>query len=738
MTILTYFALRSAQLPEDVNAGNPGKLGFNTPTVPVREGQTLWQFPVARVGGKDGVVTVQWRIVFGTATLADLASGQVTSGTLTWADQDDSLKIISVRIALDGVAEGTEQFTILLENPSSNASLGVNTQTTAYVEDDPAGPPAVSNEIYPDYSGVTSTQVTFHPTPDTPLGVPSVVKFGMPFPASRIQPADLANCHLSISGVEQKLDLTANLMWNPPPGNTLYVSSVRSAIAYAEITFTDSNPVTATLSWDGGARTQFVNYSGTDDALKVNAARAPLVGDNTNQNLMFPASFDVDGVSTSIQEPRTWVTLPAQYMCDCRIRTTCVPVGALNSDPFWQDFDAIYEGMMGTIVDDYFNDPNQPIDLARYNQYLLVPGADTNSARWLYERDANIWQIYVRTGQLKWLIRAYRNSEYYSLHMRDEGTTGSGSFVGKVPTPTSFVDRKYSVPNGLITNTILMGDDHASKIRAIDDRQQGYITNTAFDSSTFFTERNGGYAFMSFIGRYELDGDATALANMNQVFQNFYDRQLDPAQYVQIGLTPNGALLHSLNRHEGTNPDNVTDCNGQSGDEMIGSPWMSLIIMQGVWRYYLITGNQDALRFLVNMSDWLLNEGTYTSINTSADNGSLGHEIPYYFSGPCLKTTGDSPNHLVNDESTSIFTGIEHVPEQLGAQLFGKRARQLLGLTVPQELQDRIDDHKAYIPDFYDYYTERDSAGYPDFRVTPGRKANWWYVNTTEASGLDV
>src|SRR5690606_9797492 len=100
---------------------------------------------VNRVGGTDGIVTVDFTTSGGTANAnTDYTE---TSGTLTFADGEAS-KTFSVPISNDSVAERTEQVNLTLSNPSGGAILGGTVTAELKIIDDEPSAFALSASSY--------------------------------------------------------------------------------------------------------------------------------------------------------------------------------------------------------------------------------------------------------------------------------------------------------------------------------------------------------------------------------------------------------------------------------------------------------------------------------------------------------------------------------------------------------------------------------------------------------------
>jgi len=128
----------------DVVPVEPGIVQLNPTTDEVEEGESV-TFNVTRTGGSDGAGSVNW--VLGsegdTATFEeDYATSGGRRGTLTWDDGEARTQTLTFNTATDNLVEGSETFTLTLQNPSGVA-LGANRQATVTIID-PTEPDVVA------------------------------------------------------------------------------------------------------------------------------------------------------------------------------------------------------------------------------------------------------------------------------------------------------------------------------------------------------------------------------------------------------------------------------------------------------------------------------------------------------------------------------------------------------------------------------------------------------------------
>ncbi|NJN49227.1 MAG: hypothetical protein HC805_04890, partial [Alkalinema sp. RL_2_19] len=125
----------------------PGQLNFATTTVSVDEAIGTVNLTVNRIGGSDGIVTIDY------ATLGVSASPEADyvtqSGTITFQDGETEATF-SLEIINDELGENAEAFAITLSNPTGDAALGLTSTIVIIEENDGGSDVAPSNAALPD------------------------------------------------------------------------------------------------------------------------------------------------------------------------------------------------------------------------------------------------------------------------------------------------------------------------------------------------------------------------------------------------------------------------------------------------------------------------------------------------------------------------------------------------------------------------------------------------------------
>lgn len=132
------FSSTGAKLTRQVGGPAAGAFRLNVLTEQINERGGNLVIPIERVAGLDGVVSVIFSTVNGTATAG--SDFTATSQTLSWGNFEDGVKSVSIPITDDLLADANETFTFTLSSPIGGAILSVSkTGTVTIVDDDQPG-----------------------------------------------------------------------------------------------------------------------------------------------------------------------------------------------------------------------------------------------------------------------------------------------------------------------------------------------------------------------------------------------------------------------------------------------------------------------------------------------------------------------------------------------------------------------------------------------------------------------
>jgi len=134
----------TVNITDDDSPPIPGTVQFTASEITVNELAGTVTIEVSRVGGTAGAAAVNFASVQDTAT--DNVDFTPVAGTLNWAGGNADVQTVTVAILADTIAEGVEDFTVVLSN-ATGATLGTPNVFTISITDlgrDIAGIPGLS------------------------------------------------------------------------------------------------------------------------------------------------------------------------------------------------------------------------------------------------------------------------------------------------------------------------------------------------------------------------------------------------------------------------------------------------------------------------------------------------------------------------------------------------------------------------------------------------------------------
>lgn len=385
-----------------------------------------------------------------------------------------------------------------------------------------------------------------------------VVTFGLPLAQGDVTSTN--QIRVLIGAVEQSIYVEAGLTWH----------------------FGDKSLRSVTIQLQG------VNMTGSDIILTITDA-----GRNTaNDRAEVPhsngwATGPANKANTPF--PRIFAKHDLTYLASTGILPPYIPgtasegVGKLQSDQFNNGFGAL--------------------------NFSNSSGAQSS---FLFDRASAMMKAYMTTGDTKFLKEGFMTKQLYFTHVKNTGTApapagGDGCWTFGT---TACADGKYIYTQPAKLALALFGDnsqwDNALIIEMATQADLGWNQPATRDlynaENEGFTERAAGITGLAEIGAYEITGDTTILAHLNERIDSLKDMQQTVKSWETANSWPkSGAFIHSWAVHEG----DVYPGNGTADDRRF-SPWMSENIADFLWQTYKITGRKDIpemLRQLGNAID---------------------------------------------------------------------------------------------------------------------------------------
>ncbi len=528
-----------------------------------------------------------------------------------------------------------------------------------------AGPDPAWQGFFPPVQEQGEIKITLHPQARA-TGRVVVVSFGVPFPPGYLQdPAKLAV--LDSLGKEMPLATKVLARWLPPtPG----AGSIRAVL----VQFRDylSSPVarTYTLRW---GRPRKLNEK---RLFRARSGWLPV------KDGSYPPG--------AVMEPPVYVTLPPAWLGKCLLKGRILP--ARPGGPY-----AWYDQAMGRFFLTAANLSHPPVQ-----QKYRINYADKYEP-WLFDRAMTFFITYIRLGGLEHLRQAHRAAQYYASLIGPDGTF-------RLLTGKYTRDMKYGYQECLALDYWLTGDE---KMRETSTR-----VTKLFDSwdphysvgKGFWTERHLAFLLLNATVAYEISGEPRFLAKARDTFDAAWRLQNDPPRGVPRG---SGCMLHRGRQH------------AEKVKGWLCSPWMSVLMVDAMMRYYLVTADDRVPRSIQELADFISRYGLYKVVYNKKQKAPW--ITPHYLASPQpLKyyhtKQWTDPQHAL--DVSSIFAaaiylaGKQGRPQQQYRQVFHQ-----LQATARFDLKRTFN---RYGPKF----------GKPQYPLNPPRKFNWWFRTTASIDWL--
>lgn len=315
-------------------------------------------------------------------------------------------------------------------------------------------------------------------------------------------------------------------------------------------------------------------------------------------------------------------------------------------------------------------------------QLLNKAGVKTDSAaQWLYDRPQAIYQLYMMTGEEKWLKAGKELAKFY---MKNLDT--NGQFILK-----KGFDIKYLMPKGLLYHYFLTGSPLAKeKLKTIYKRSLEWNETYSIDRG-FWTERNQAAALNIAVSYWELTRSEDALRRIDDIINATIAMTFNPqGQWKLVGCPQ-----HAHRSHEG----------GQE-ETPVCSPWMMALLGDALWRFYQLTGDKNAASLIDAFGDFIINHGIYYG----SDKRLTSTVLPKYLAA------------INNSEfdKMSQWTDSEHFCDIAG----------LLGKSV--FIKDKYNRSDFIVTELFNVFTEQCTR---NLRGSRKLKAEYWPIRNVRSFG---
>ncbi len=544
-----------------------------------------------------------------------------------------------------------------------------------------------------------SSVVTLHPTEAVTAGGPVLVTFGMPFTRGSITRDGLATVRvLDSGGSEIPAYVGQTVPWRHLTDTSVDGASVRIALVQFEYVFSgrSPSPQTVTVAWGGTERMR---------------TRAAKTDPRSAWHLVTGGSFEAgDGV----WEPDVYAVPPKELLCRGAVRPArMLPLGddvpAGREDPSGIDIDRDWPGWS---VEEH----------ARHNFFFTITNdGDPRTARdnlcpykthyepWLYDRASAMFMLYLRSGNVRALREAVRNTQYYRSLLHDDTVRPerfTGLFRLKTPETEGYPSGNgamYAYNECLAYAWWLTGDDTmAEPVEWVVSAHEMNDEPTRWDPSLdFWTERHTALRLLANTVAFEITGKDDYRRNIIRQYNDFIWHQ-DGAGGALPEDRVDGALWHY---------------GGQHGDgeerRLVASSWMTVLTVDAMVRAYAVAGDERIARFIGRT-------GTFENAACKRDAMHAYSGEPLWYCDYMVRADGSS-------EMRSGHTS-EHSLEIAGAVAWAAYFTSLTG-GDPEPYADLARRLFATYRAGVRHWIRPDGPenGRAAYRVSPWRKYGWEY-----------
>jgi hypothetical protein len=294
----------------------------------------------------------------------------------------------------------------------------------------------------------------------------------------------------------------------------------------------------------GSLRSVLVQFEATftnDDPVEI-VIRWDRRRDHSRDNKVPISDLQVDVQDDGFvyHQPKVLALLPPEWLCTSLVAWQQVPASR-NKVASWFDQHLL----------DQFPGSLQHISSEKYAPHL-------------YDRPGTYAKIYIRHGKAEHLQAALRSADFYVQHLGDDG------FFTMKPR-----DHKYVYAEGTALLYLLKGDDRYRDAVILGLTSWEKWAPIKYGGEGFWTERHAAFAMAAYIHTYELTGDIALIDAAVVLFDGVFRLQVNPLD----GGPPDGAWLHTAESHG-------------DGNGWTTSPWMSALLMDSIWKLWMLTGDE--------------------------------------------------------------------------------------------------------------------------------------------------
>lgn len=314
------------------------------------------------------------------------------------------------------------------------------------------------------------------------------------------------------------------------------------------------------------------------------------------------------------------------------------------------------------------------------------------SSQWLFDRPRAIYQLYILTGDPKWLKKGTKLAHFY-LENLDE--------TGRFKLKENF-DLKYLMPNGLLYYYFLTADSQIETVlETLFEKSLAWSSN--YESNyTYWTEHNQAVALNIAIAYWEITGSLQAKNRIEALVDGAIQMTFNPKNNWPL----RGCPQHTYNSHQ-----------GRSGQSPVCSPWMMALLGDSLWRYYRLTNDKKSAALLNAFGDFMQDYGIHF-----ADKKLKNKVLPLYLASMDNKLL-EIKNQWTDDQHVCDVAGL------IGKSLYIKKQENEDGFLLKELFNVFVQQCK----DIDKKFRNSKSIFLP---ILPPRRFGWTYSTTSDLPWL--
>jgi hypothetical protein len=314
----------------------------------------------------------------------------------------------------------------------------------------------------------------------------------------------------------------------------------------------------------------------------------------------------------------------------------------------------------------------------------------TKPSPWLYDHPNSLYNLYFRTGDIKWKKKGHESASKFRSLINDKGYFSLKKNA----------DLKYLIPSGLLVDYLFHPNEKTLNVVSKMYKNSLYWPTSYDETIGFWTERHLANAMSLALVMWELTNDTEYKKRLDSLIAGTLER------IFSLPYQKGGCVKHYYKAHE-----------GGKDETLVCSPWMNALVVEQLWRYVAISNDDKAKKVIGLLAGQVLDGGYYKGWGVHMKNYIVPHYLTFY---------GKSQNQEVDQ-----WTDMQHACDV--ASMIAKAAylRKLEGEDVTEHVTIMTSLLRTCKK------TISRSSAVKVWEISPLRKFNWLFSSTASLEWLN-